>query len=187
MKIGVISDTHGIVPAWEKAMAAFSGAEMILHAGDVLYHPPRIGFTAGYDIPGLASLINNSPIPIVIARGNCDCEVYEELLEIPVLSPYAVAEIGGLRLVVQHGHNLDAEDIRRLAGRYRADVFITGHTHLPVIRRLDAGVHLNPGSPALPKLERDGKIIPTVGVIEDGVVRVIELETGTELISERLR
>ena len=187
MKIGVISDTHGVVPAWEKAMAVFSGAEMILHAGDVLYHPPRIGFTAGYDIPALAHLINSSPIPIVIARGNCDSEVYEELLEIPVLAPYAVVEIGGLRLVIQHGHNLSPEDIRRLAGKYGADVFITGHTHLPVIERLDAGVHLNPGSPSQSKLERNGEIVPTVGIVEDGIVRVVELDTGAEVLSERLR
>ena len=76
-------------------MRVFEGADAILHAGDVLYHPPKLGCTSGYGIPRLAELMNSSPIPIIIARGNCDSEVYEEILKMPVLAPYAFAEIEG--------------------------------------------------------------------------------------------
>lgn len=178
MRIGVISDTHGIVPAWQKAMEVFGGADLILHAGDVLYHPPRLGFTPGYDIPGLATLMNANSVPIVIARGNCDSEVYEELLEMPVLAPYAVVQAGGLRIVINHGHTLSAEDLRQRADRYKADVFITGHTHLPVVEQIGKTVHLNPGSPSHPKFERNGVPVPTVGLISGGNVQIIALETG---------
>ena len=181
MKIGVISDTHGYVPAWEKAMKLFSDADIILHAGDVLYHPPRLFPGDGYDIPRLAELLNTCPVPVVIARGNCDSEVYEELLQMPVLSPYAFVQHGGLRIVVQHGHTLTEESFRRLAEKYRADFFITGHTHMPVIERFEGTVHLNPGSPSISKLLRDGVPIPTVGLITDGRAQVVELETGAEL------
>lgn len=186
MKIGVISDTHGIVPAWHKAMGLFANADLIIHAGDVLYHPPRMGFTPGYDIPAMVQLINSSPIPIVIARGNCDSEVYEELLEIPVQSPYAYCQFADLRILVYHGH--DPEYQRRLALKYRADVFVTGHTHLPVIERFDEleTIHINPGSPSHPKELETGLIRPTVGVIEGGKVRVVELETGREISSTPL-
>ena len=183
MRIGVISDTHGIVPAWHKAMNVFANADLILHAGDVLYHPPRIGSTPGYDIPSLVQLINTCPIPIVIARGNCDAEVYEELLELPVLSPYAFVEFGNLRMVIQHGHNLTTEQMRQIAAKYRAHVLVTGHTHLPVVERLDQAIHLNPGSPSHPKLERAGALVPTVGLIAEGRVQVVELETGKEVMS----
>jgi len=183
MKIGVISDTHGNVPAWHKAMMRFANADLILHAGDILYHPPRLGATPGYDIPGLAQLINTSPIPIAAARGNCDAEVYEELLELPVLSPYAFVQFANLRMVVQHGHNLSSELMRRLTGKYRAHIFITGHTHLPVVERIDGAIHLNPGSPTHPKFERGGVPVPTVGLIHEGKVQVVELETGKEVAS----
>jgi len=183
MRIGVISDTHGIVPAWHKAMSLFANADLILHAGDVLYHPPRLGFTPGYDIAGLAQLINSSPVPILIARGNCDAEVYEELLDLPIMSPYAFAQVANLRIVVQHGHNLTPEHMRRLAGQYRAHIFITGHTHLPAIERIDGTIHLNPGSPSHPKLEHRGALTPTVGLIADGKARVVELDTGKEVTS----
>lgn len=186
MRIGVISDTHGIVPAWHKAMGIFANADLILHAGDVLYHPPRMEPAPGYDIPGLVQLINACPIPIVIARGNCDAEVYEELLDIPVLSPYALVQSGGLRIIVQHGHNLTPEETQRLAERYRAQVLVTGHTHLPVIERLDGAIHLNPGSPSHPKAEQDGLPMPTVGLIAEGRAQIVELETGREVASAPL-
>ena len=187
MKIGVISDTHGVVPAWQKAMDIFTGADLIVHAGDVLYHPPRIGFTPGYEIPELVKLMNACNVPIVIARGNCDAEVYEELLDMPVLSPYAFVQASGLRIVIHHGHGLDEEDMSRLAARYRADVFVTGHTHIPVLRRINGAIHINPGSPAHPKFEREGIAVPTVGLISGDEIRVVELETGAEIMSAPLK
>ncbi len=183
MKIGIISDTHGNVPAWHKAMVRFAGADLIIHAGDILYHPPRLGRRPGYDVPGLVELLNACPIPIVLARGNCDAEVYEELLDIPVLSPYAFVQSGGLRIAVSHGHTLTPESIRRLAERGQTDLLVTGHTHLPAVERIGGMIHVNPGSPAHPKLERNGVLTPTVGLIQDGKVAIIDLETGDEIIS----
>lgn len=182
MKIGVISDTHGIVSAWDKAMALFDGVDIILHAGDVLYHPPRVGCTAKYDIPELVERMNASSVPIVIARGNCDSEVYEELLKFPVLSPYAFVDLDGLRIIVEHGHNLSKDKMSALAEKYHADVFVTGHTHIPVIERIGSAVHLNPGSPSHPKLEIDGVSVPTVAIITDGKVKVVRLDNGEEIM-----
>jgi hypothetical protein len=186
MKIGLISDTHGSVPAWHKAMVRFAGADLILHAGDILYHPPRLDIAPGYDIPGLVELLNASPIPIMLARGNCDAEVYEELLEIPVLSPYAFARFGDLRIMVTHGHTFNSESMSHLAERRRTDILVTGHTHLPLIERIGAMIHVNPGSPTLPKFERSGILTPTVGLIQDGKVAIVELENGAEIMSMHL-
>ncbi|NLU43022.1 MAG: phosphodiesterase, partial [Firmicutes bacterium] len=42
MRIGVISDTHGSVTAWRKAYdQVLRSADLIVHAGDLLYHGPR--------------------------------------------------------------------------------------------------------------------------------------------------
>ncbi len=183
MKIGVISDTHGVVTAWQKAMEIFSGADMILHAGDVLYHPPRLGITGGYDLPELVQLMNACAIPIIIARGNCDAEVYEELFDMPVMSPYATVELDGLRVLVTHGHTLGENDIERLSAKYHADVFVTGHTHIPIVQRIGETIHLNPGSPSHPKLEVEGVPMPTVGLITDEKVQVVALETGAEIMA----
>ena len=182
MKIGVISDTHGNVEALRRALAFFDGADLIVHAGDVLYHPPRLGFLQGYDIPAFAGVLNGLDTPIMIAKGNCDAEVYEELLQMPVQAPYGHVQIDGLRIVVNHGHLLTREQMIETGRRYKADYFISGHTHLPVLEDAGGVVLMNPGSPAISKLEIDGKPIPTVGLITDDGARVISLIDGSPVL-----
>lgn len=187
MKIGVISDTHGIVPAWEKAIEIFAGVDLILHAGDVLYHPPRIGCTPGYDIPKFVKLMNASPIPIIIACGNCDAEVYEELLDIPMQSPYAFIQYDSIRIAVTHGHTKSREQIGSIGNKYKLDIIISGHTHLPLVERIGNTVHLNPGSASHSKYEIEGIPVPTVGLILDDEIRLLELNTGKLITSCSLK
>jgi len=177
MIIGVISDTHGRIDTWRKAEEIFTGADMIVHAGDVLYHPPRLGCTEGYDIPALAKAMNRSTAPIVIVQGNCDSQVYEELLEMPVQSPYATVQAGNTRIMANHGHTLTREDMVRLGGYYKADIFISGHTHVPVIEKVGSLVLMNPGSPSIPKFERNGRLIASVGLITDDYICIIDIDT----------
>lgn len=177
MIIGVISDTHGRIDAWRKAEEIFTGADIIIHAGDVLYHPPRLGCSDGYDIPALAEAMNWSAAPIVIAQGNCDSQVYEELLEMPVQSPYATVQAGNTRIMINHGHTLTREDMIRLGGYYKTDIFVSGHTHVPVIEKVDSLVLMNPGSPSIPKFEQGGRLISSVGLITDTHIRIIDIDT----------
>ncbi|MDO8684287.1 MAG: phosphodiesterase [Armatimonadota bacterium] len=179
MKIGVISDTHGMPGAWLRAMRLFEGADLIIHAGDVLYHPPRLKELPEYDLPELARLINESPIPVVITRGNCDSEVYEELLEVPTQSPYAVVQVEQTLIVVSHGHLLNHDEMIQVGKKYHASVFVSGHTHIPVIEKTDGPVLLNPGSAALPKYEINGVPTGSVGLITDGLVQVLSIEDGS--------
>ncbi len=178
MRIGVISDTHGRIDGWEKAVSIFAGVNTILHAGDVLYHPPKLSCSDGYNIPTLADALNSSKASIVIARGNCDAEVYEELLNMPVQSPYAVAEIDGLRIVITHGHRYTEEDMIDLGQSFHADVLVSGHTHIPVLERIDSLVLMNPGSPAIPKFEWNGKLTGSVGLITDDRFSILSIDTG---------
>lgn len=181
MKIGIISDTHGRIDAWKKAEAIFAGADLIVHAGDVLYHPPRLGFTEGYDVPALAEAINNSPTPIVIAQGNCDAPVYEELLNIPVVQPYALVDVEDTRIMAHHGHVYDTKQMIELGHRYKASIFVTGHTHMPVLERHGDMILLNPGSPSLPKYEKDGVKIGSVAIVTKKTVKIVSIEDGETL------
>lgn len=181
MKIGIISDTHGNIKAFHTAMEYFDGVDLIVHAGDVLYHPPRLGWMEGYDIPSLVETLNSSTIPIIIAQGNCDSQVYEELLEMPVQSPYAYVYCNGVRIVVNHGHMLTRDEMIHLGRRYKAGYFISGHTHFPVLENLGDLVLMNPGSPAIPKYEINGKPVPSVGLITDNGARIININDGSVL------
>ena len=41
MKIGVMSDTHGSLTYFEKALDLLKDCDVLFHIGDVLYHGPR--------------------------------------------------------------------------------------------------------------------------------------------------
>jgi putative phosphoesterase len=182
VRIGVISDTHGNIAAFDKALAYFDGADLIIHAGDVLYHPPRLGWMEGYDVPAFVGRLNGLDVPVVIAQGNCDAQVYEELLDMPVQSPYAIVEFEGVCIVANHGHLLNKQQMIDTAHRYKADYFISGHTHIPVLENVDGVTLMNPGSPAIPKYEIDGQPVPSVGLITDESARIININDGSTLI-----
>ena len=183
MRIGVISDTHGNIQALNKALAIFEGADLIVHAGDVLYHPPKLPCGQHYDVRGCAEALNSSNVPILIAQGNCDPQVYEELLDMPVQSPYAYTSLDGCRLLVNHGHLLTTDQMIDLARRYKAHYFISGHTHIPVLDNQGDLVLVNPGSPAHPKYELNGQPVPTVGLITDDGPRIINIADSTPLLT----
>lgn len=173
MRIGVISDTHGNLQAFNTSLKVLGEIDMLIHVGDVLYHPPRLGFTEGYDIPQLAEAINNLDYPVLISQGNCDSQVYEELLDVPMMHPYAYAQMGTFGILASHGHFMEKHHLIELASRFRAKAALSGHTHIPIIEKIGGIVYMNPGSPALPKHETDGISLPTVGLLTDESASII--------------
>jgi len=187
-KIGVISDTHGSVLAWQRALEnCLRGADLILHAGDLLYHGPRNPMPEGYDPAALAQALNESPAPLVVVRGNCDSDVDQLALDWPIQAPYALVQHEGLRIMVNHGEEITPEAAGQLVERYRLNVFVSGHTHHPVAQPSGGGVLLNPGSPSLPKWEWRGEAVPTAAVIEGGTIRVCDVRSGEPLLEQPLR
>lgn len=185
MKIGIISDTHGHEMAWQKAWEKqFQNADMILHAGDILYHGPRNPMKEDYNPAGLVQRINTCPVPVIIARGNCDSSVDASCLELPVEAPYAYVVAEGLRIIITHGDTvmLDAEK-DAMARHLRADLFISGHIHTTVLEKRGQTVFLNPGSAALSKRE-DGR--NTFAVLQDGEIRIYDIDTDEVLMQYKM-
>jgi len=182
LKIGVISDTHGDAASWRRIMeGVFRDVELIVHAGDILYHGPRNPLVEGYDPRELAGRINSCPVPVLFARGNCDAPVDQLMLNYPIQAPYLFLQVGDLRIMAHHGDGLDHAEMMRLARLYHAGVFISGHTHVPALgngRDVEA-VFLNPGSPSLPK----GDSRPTAALMEceEGSlkIKIIHIDDGS--------
>ena len=118
-------------------------------------------------------------MPILICRGNCDSDIDQQMLDIPIQSPYVMAWIDRLKIMVLNGDGLTDEELGKLAERYRLDILITAHTHIHQIREGEEFIILNPGSPSLPK--GDGR--RTIGLIDslDKSARIINLENGNVL------
>lgn len=150
MKIGVMSDTHGSLLYFEKALNILEECDVILHCGDVLYHGPRNDIPEGYNPKGLISKINELN-NILIARGNCDADVDQMVINHPIQSPYVMSQFGEVRIVMNHGYIDSKEDTIKKAKNMGADILILGHTHIKELYFDENLIVLNPGSTSIPK------------------------------------
>lgn len=184
MKIGIISDTHGHEQRWALACEKFfNDADMIIHCGDVLYHGPRNPMLEDYNPAGLAERINNSKIPVVIAKGNCDSEVDAMVLETPIETPYAYVVADGFRIVATHGHTVESDAEKdKMAKHLRADLFITGHIHTNVLEKRGDTIFLNPGSPSLSKREDKRATVATLDLAAKKIA-ILDIDSGETLMS----
>ena len=184
MKIGIVSDTHGCAATWRKIYNRyFCDMDVIIHAGDVLYHGPRNVIPDEYDPKALAEELNNCPIPIVAACGNCDAEVDGMVLNIPIQSPYTYLRLENVSVLVNHGHNLSDDAKHALAEKMRVSLFVTGHTHVAALTKQNGCIFLNPGSPAMSK-RPDG--VGTIARMIGSRIEVLDIESGKVLLAEEL-
>lgn len=149
-RIGVISDTHGLLRP--EAVAFLQGSDRIVHAGDV--GDPAI-------IDALAGIA-----PVTAVRGNVDTAPWAS-----ALAETEILDVDGVRLYVIH-------DLAQLAIRpaaSRIQVVVSGHSHQPVSDRKGGVLYLNPGS-AGPRRFRLPIAIAEL-TIADGAVeaRIVEL------------
>ncbi|HNR11858.1 MAG TPA: phosphodiesterase [Thermodesulfobacteriota bacterium] len=165
MRIGIISDTHGSLSCWQRIVhEVFHGVDIIIHAGDIFYHGVRNPLPSGYDTFGLAQALNHSPAPLLCCRGNCDSDVDQLVVDVPIQAPYLLCQFDNVRLIVHHGHLFTDQEILRLASQWKSTLCVSGHTHVPRLEQQGNVVFLNPGSSALPK---EG-YAPSVALIETG-------------------
>lgn len=150
MKIGVLSDTHGSLLYFEKALDCLKDCDVLLHAGDVLYHGPRNDLPVDYNPKGLISKINSLD-NILIARGNCDADVDQMVISHPIQGPYVLSQFGELRILVNHGYIDSKEDTINKAKSMGANILVLGHTHVKELFVDEDIIVLNPGSTSIPK------------------------------------
>ena len=120
-RIGVISDTHGLLRP--QALAALRGSDLIVHAGDV----------------GAREVLEvlRSIAPVTAVRGNNDRDAWAR-----AIPERATVRVGGATLYVIH--DLHALNIDLQAAGYAA--VIAGHSHRPALTERDGVLYVNPGS-----------------------------------------
>lgn len=121
MRIGLISDTHGLLRP--EALAALAGCERIVHGGDI----GNRGIIV--DLERIA--------PVTAVRGNNDRE--------PWASSIAETERFEIRGIFVYAiHDLAELDIDPRAAGVR--VVVCGHSHKPLVQERDGVLYVNPGS-----------------------------------------
>ena len=120
-KIGVISDTHGLVR--KSVLKSFKSVDLIVHAGDV--GEPKV-------LDTLQTVAKVHPV-----RGNVDVGKWTNNLPLT-----EVVEVGQVYLYVLH--DLGSLELDPAAAGFNA--VISGHSHIPKIEKRDDILYLNPGS-----------------------------------------
>ena len=121
MRIGVISDTHGLLrPEAEQCLA---GVAHIIHAGDI--GRPEV-------IAGLRRIA-----PVIAIKGNVDTADWTA--RYPTTK---TVKLGGRAIHVLH----DVHELKFDPASNGIDVVISGHSHKPDIETVDGVLFLNPGS-----------------------------------------
>ena len=121
MKVGVISDTHGLLRP--EAVELLRGSQHIIHAGDI--GSPEI-------IPALEKIA-----PVTAIRGNVDTQSWARRF-----AETEVVELEGLHIYVIH--DAHALDLNPKAAGFAA--VISGHSHQPKQEVKDGVLYFNPGS-----------------------------------------
>jgi putative phosphoesterase len=121
VRIGVISDTHGLLRP--EALATLTGVEHILHAGDV------------GNIEILDALKNLAPVTAI--RGNID--THGPCADLPATE---LLELAGCLIYMVHAI-ADFDINPESAG---IGLVIYGHSHTPSIELRKSVLYLNPGS-----------------------------------------
>ena len=143
MRLGVISDTHGLLRP--EVFDAFAGVDHILHAGDV----------GGPDL--LTELETLAPVTAVY--GNTDGSALRSRLP-----RIATLQLDGFDIVVTHGDQLGSPTPAALNASFPdAQIIVFGHTHRPLLTLVDVVVTvMNPGGAGA----RRFNLPPSVGILE---------------------
>lgn len=120
-RVGVISDTHGLLRP--EALEALRDSDLIIHAGDI---------GPGEIVEGLSDIAET-----VAIRGNIDRESWAE--KFPTSK---TIEVSGKRIYILH----NLKDLNFDPAAEHVDIVIAGHSHKPSIRQENGVLYLNPGS-----------------------------------------
>lgn len=121
MRVGLISDTHGLLRP--EALDFLAGADHIVHGGDI--GSPDI-------LERLAAIA-----PLTVVRGNNDTAPWAHAIP-------DTARVDFGRVALYAIHDLKALDIDPRAAGVR--IIVSGHSHRPAYTERDGVLYVNPGS-----------------------------------------
>ncbi|MBQ5320852.1 MAG: phosphodiesterase [Oscillospiraceae bacterium] len=165
MKLLIASDIHGSAYYCQKLIDRYKEekADKLILLGDILYHGPRNDLPEEYDPKAVISILNEIKEEIISVRGNCEAEVDAMVLSFPVLADYALLFVDNKTLFLTHGHRFSKENMPPLK---KGDLFLSGHTHIPLFEKENGITFINPGSVSIPKENSPHSYI----TIENGIL-----------------
>lgn len=142
MKYIFASDIHGNVESMNIIMNAYKkeNADKLVLLGDTAASMDK---EANQEI---AQILNNMKGNVEVIRGNCDTIAFEEMLNFEIYD-MDMLYINGKFVTITHGHYYNTLELPPNCG----EIFIQGHTHVPMLQRQNEKILANPGSITRPR------------------------------------
>lgn len=147
----IVSDIHGSYQGMELVMNAVKTfmPESIISAGDQCPDPMYSSFYSS----------------LIAVRGNCDR--FYEYMDTPFPPVSREMDIYERHIAITHGDRLSSSDFDLKEG----DIFISGHTHVPLLEKKNGIYFCNPGSPSRPRSSYG----PTAAILDNTHIALISL------------
>ena len=161
MKVLIISDIHGNYNNLNKVLTNNTFDKLIL-LGDILVGP----FPEYREVSNLLNIYKDK---IIAVKGNCD-NYYNGMLEFNNEDTYLKVPIDKKILFITHGHIYNRNN---LPDTYY-DIFVQGHTHVPLLEKVNDKIYLNPGSISLPR----NNSLPSFAIYEDNTIKILDIDNN---------
>ena len=142
MKIMCISDIHGNIECLNKAIERYreENADKLIILGDFS------GYYFSSSDFEVAEILNNMAGAIVAVKGNCDSSEADGLFNFE-LGYLKTIDVNDLKVTLTHGHMYNRNNLPENCG----DIFLSGHTHVGNIEKINGKIIANPGSISKPR------------------------------------
>lgn len=94
----------------------------------------------------LADILNELKDKVEVIRGNCDTIEFEDLLNFQIFD-IDTLYVNNKFVTVTHGHYYNCWELPSNCG----EIFIQGHTHIPMLKKENGRILANPGSITRPR------------------------------------
>ncbi len=165
MKIGILSDTHGNLPATAKAAHLFSvaGVGAVLHCGDI---------GSSDVLAELSTVFHPLEVPVYAVFGNVDLyssdwKFSPSNIGVQLFGRFGEVELEGCRMALLHSDDQTRYDKTISSGDF--DFVFSGHSHEVHDHRVGATRCINPGTA--------GRGVP-------GTCAILDLSSGELLVKE---
>jgi len=138
-----VSDIHGDWDIFKNCIDIFEKeqANKLVFLGDT-----SAGYYNEENNQKMAEIINEMGNKVELIRGNCDSSDFEELINAEIFDD-DILYINGKFVSITHGHRYNSYMLPPNCG----DIFIQGHTHVPMLVESGGRILANPGSPSRPR------------------------------------
>ncbi|MBQ9314111.1 MAG: YfcE family phosphodiesterase [Clostridia bacterium] len=142
MKYMFVSDIHGNTAKMEEIIEIFKkeNIDKLVILGDTASSYDE------FDTQYIVDILNHMSNKVEVIRGNCDTYDFEKCLDFAIYDLDNLY-INGRVVTITHGHHYNSLDLPPNCG----EIFIQGHTHVPILKKEKGRIFANPGSISRPR------------------------------------